>query len=237
MVTNRHRTVDRIAATLDYVARHPRGLTLSALAQMLEAPKSSAQSLINGLVTTGYLVRQGHLYFLGPAPFVLTLLSNPLASRIRHEDLAQLHQEIGQNVLVGIQVGDTLVYIDQAGDGAMMEFLAYHHSRRPLLVSATGKIILANLPSRELQGLLSEFAKVNPSGVDEFVAELPEISRTGVAYNRGGTIPGLYAAATGLFDAQGRFIAGICVNGGLEIADDLEVISKKLVDAVRSWRM
>ncbi len=230
-----HRTVDRIAAIVDLVGHHPRGLTLNELAKQLGAPISSIQALVDGLLATGYLVKQDRYYFLGPAPFVLTLLGNPLASRIKHSDLVKVQEEIGHNVLVGIQVGDTLVYIDQVGNGLMMEFLAYSHNRRPLLVTATGKVIMANLPNRELQGLLSEFEKSNPSGVEQFLAELPAIRQSGLAYNLGYTVPDLYACATALYDKNGHVIAGICVNGGREIAGELEVIGKKLQEAVRSW--
>lgn len=233
MPARHHRTLDRAAAALENVARHPGGLSLAELARTLEVPKSSLQSLVNGLVASGYLVEQGHRYFLGPAPFVLSLMCSPLAARIRHDELVRIHQEVQRNLLVGIQVGDALVYIDQVGDGPMVEYLAYTHHRRPLLTTATGKIILANLPSRDLQTLLTEFSRYNAAIVEEFLVELPSIRTSGLAYNHGTTMPDLYAVATSLRDADGQFIAGICVNGGREIADQLDVIGKELLQAIR----
>lgn len=233
MPARHHRTLDRVAAVLEHVARHPGGMSLADLARTLETPKSSLQSLNNGLVATGYLVEQGHRYFLGPAPFVLSLMCSPLAARIRHDELVRIHQEVQRNLLVGIQVGDALVYIDQVGDGPMMEYLAYTRHRRPLLTTATGKIILANLPSRELQTLLTEFSRHNAALVEEFLIDLPLIRTSGLAYNHGATMPNLYAVATSLRDARGRFVAGICVNGGREVADQLEVIGKELLKAIR----
>lgn len=233
MPARHHRTLDRVAIVLERVARHPGGLSLAELARMLEVPKSSLQSLTNGLLASGYLVEQDHRYFLGPAPFVLSLMCSPLAARIRHDELIRIHNEVGRNLLVGIQVGDALVYIDQVGDGPMVEYLAYTHHRRPLLTTATGKIILANLPARELQMLLTEFSRCHPKTVEDFLIELPSIRNTGLAYNHGTTLPDLYAVATSLRDAKGRFVAGICVNGGPEIADHLEMIGKELVKAIR----
>jgi len=236
MAARHHRTVDRLASILEHVAHQPRGLSLSDLAKMLEAPKTSLHALVNGLVATGYLVEQGRRYFLGPGPFVLTLMVSPLAARrIRHADLVALHAQIGQNILIGIQVGDTLVYIDQAGDGPMMEFLAYSHRRRPLLTTATGKVILAGLPTAEMQGILAEAGRETPAAVERFLEELPAIRRSKLAFNRGNTLPDLFAVATGLYDADGRFVAAICANGGPELANRLEEVGKDLVQAATAW--
>ena len=236
MPAHHHRTVDRVAALLDHVACQPRGAGLSDLARVLGAPKSSIQSLVNGLVASGYLVEQGHKYFLGPAPFVLTLMTSPtVAMAIRHDQVVELHDQLASNVLVGIRVGDTLVYIDQAGDGPMMEFLAYSHRRRPLLTTATGKVILANLPPREMQGILAESRLENEDAVEQFLEELPSIRRTGLAFNLGATIPDLFAVASGLFDGQGHLVAGICVNGGCDLARDLDKVGRDLLRIIRSW--
>lgn len=236
MPTRHHRTVDRLAAVLDHVACQPRGVGLSDLARVLGAPKSSIQSLVNGLAASGYLVEQGHKYFLGPAPFVLTLMTNPAVARgIPHDQLVKLHDQLAFNVLVGIRVGDTLVYIDQAGDGPMMEFLAYSHRRRPLLTTATGKVILASLPPREMQGILAESRPENEDAVERFLEELPSIRQTGLAFNRGATVPDLFAVATGLHDAQGHLVAGICVNGGCDLEGRLDEVGRDLLRIMRSW--
>ena len=96
-----HRTVDRVVAICEAVARDGRGLTLGDLADRLQAPKSSIQELTNGLLATGYLVEEQKKFFLGPAPFVLTLMSNPVAARaIEHDDLIRLSKKMGTTVLI-----------------------------------------------------------------------------------------------------------------------------------------
>ncbi len=236
MALHHHRTIDRIATILEHAARHPRGTRLTEFVSALEASKSSVQTLVSGLVASGYLVEQEHKYFIGPALLVLTLMAGPTVMQgMSHEQVVALHKELGYNVLVGVRVGDTLVYVDQAGEGPIIEFLAYSHRRRPLLTTATGKVILAHLPPGELQGILGEAEQHNPKEVERFLLELPSIQRTALAYNIEATIPGLFAVATILRNRQGRLIGGVCINGDLQMEGNLEDIGARLLCAVRAW--
>lgn len=236
MPSRHHRTVDRIATILEYAARQPRGTRLTEFASALNASKSSVQTLVSGLVASGYLVEQERKYFIGPALLVLTLMAGSTVMQgMSHEQVVALHQELGYNVLVGVRVGDTLVYVDQAGEGPIVEFLAYSHRRRPLLTTATGKVILAHLPPGELQGILVEAERHHPQEVERFLLELPSIQRSGLAYNMEATIPGLFAVATILRNRQGRLIGGVCLNGDLQMEGNIEEIGAKLLGAVGAW--
>jgi DNA-binding IclR family transcriptional regulator len=234
-----HRTVDRVVAICEAVARDGRGLTLGDLADRLQAPKSSIQELTNGLLATGYLVEEQKKFFLGPAPFVLTLMSNPVAARaIEHDDLIRLSKKMGTTVLIAIQVGDTYVHLDQVGESAGPAVLhgVRIRQRRPLLETASGKIILANLAPQELDHALLTAARSGPDAIDRFMAELPEIRRSGVAFNYGATVTDAYAAATGIYDRQGRFVAAVSIIVGPERADELQALGKRLLDEARALK-
>ncbi|MEL5959574.1 helix-turn-helix domain-containing protein [Streptomyces sp. CLV115] len=80
-----HRTVERITRILELVASHPGGYTLTEIATKLDDPKSSIQGFVNGLVDTGYLEELDKRYFLGAAPYMLTLRADRMPARnIRH---------------------------------------------------------------------------------------------------------------------------------------------------------
>lgn len=55
----------RAFALLRLLADTQQGLTLSAIATSLEAPKSSLSSTLKALTDQGFLSRKGTLYFLG----------------------------------------------------------------------------------------------------------------------------------------------------------------------------
>jgi DNA-binding IclR family transcriptional regulator len=224
-----HRTVDRVAAILESVAPVRHGLTLAALAERLGAPKSSIHELVNGLVATGYLVERDHRFGLGPAPFVLSLNGNRIAAQdIDRDLLPAIHAKVGCSVLIGVQVGMSVVYIDQLGDEPALEFAARNHSRRSLYATASGKIILAALPVREMDALLHSATSAEQPEVDRFLAELPEIRATGLAYNPGLTVPRVFSVATALRRPDGELLGAVCAIGREEVREDLPRIGARI---------
>jgi DNA-binding IclR family transcriptional regulator len=171
MPAHHHRTVDRLVAILEYIARSgERPVGLGALAQHLQAPKSSVQALVDGLIAAGYLVEHDHQISLGAGPFVLTLLGNRAASvGFTHHMLEHLHREIGHSIPAG---------------------------RRSLYATASGKIILGELSQREMDAFLLAAPPDEQDDVNTFLRELPGIRATRLAYNLGATVPQAIAVAT-----------------------------------------
>ncbi|GAA4558793.1 helix-turn-helix domain-containing protein [Pseudonocardia xishanensis] len=221
--------MDRVAAILEIVAPIRQGLTLAALAERLQAPKSSIHELVNGLVATGYLVERDHRFGLGPAPFILSLNGNRLATQdIDRDLLPRVHAEVGCSVLIGVQVGMSLVYIDQIGDEPALEFAARNHSRRSLYATASGKAILAAMPVREMDALLHSATSQEQPEVERFLADLPDIRATGLAYNPGLTVPNVYSVATVLRRPDGEIIGAVCAIGRAELQDSLPGIGRRV---------
>jgi DNA-binding IclR family transcriptional regulator len=237
MPARHHRTVDRTVAILERAARSSDGVSLAELATALEAPKSSIQELTNGLIATGYLTDRGGRFLLGPGAFVLSLQTARLPLRqVSHEELERAQSRVGLTLFVGARVGDDQVFVDQAGEDVLMDFVSATHPRRPLLVTATGKVILAYLPSAERNDLLGRLNREQPELVESFLHQLPAIRETRLAYNEGGTLPNRNAVATPLLDPQGNFLAAICAVGGDSLTGHLSDVGQSLLDAIRDWR-
>ena len=102
---------------LETVSLSPRGVTLAELAAALGAAKSSVQELTNGLLARGYLIEEDRRFHLGSGPFVLASRANKLAAvSLDHRFVAELGRVLGCTVLVGVRVGDSLVFTDYAGE-------------------------------------------------------------------------------------------------------------------------
>ena len=151
-----HRTVDRVVQILDTVSLSPRGVTLAELATVLDAAKSSVQELTNGLLARGYLIEEEHRFHLGPGPFILAARANKLAAlSLDHQFVADVAEALDCTVLVGVRVGDAIVFVDHVGEESpSLTFVARAQTRRPLYTSAAGKTLLANLPDDEMYRLL-----------------------------------------------------------------------------------
>ena len=156
-------------------------MTLTELARALDAAKSSVQELTNGLLARGYLVEEDGHFHLGPGPFILAARANKLAAlSVDHRFVVEMSEVLGCTVLVGVRVGDTIVFVDHVGEESPgLTHVARTHARRPLYTSAAGKTLLANLPDAEMYRLLDLAGPQQAGEVRQFLTELPEIRSRG----------------------------------------------------------
>jgi DNA-binding IclR family transcriptional regulator len=222
---------------MELASRATTGVSLAELAAQLEAPKSSIQELTNGLLATGYLVERDRRFLLGPGAFVLSLHTAGLPLRqVKHEELQRAQAHVGVTLFVGVRVGDDQVFVDQAGEDVLVDFVSSTHPRRPLLNTATGKIILAHIAPLERNEFLRRMEHGQPELVTAFLDEFGTIRSTLLAFNRASSVPDRYAVATPLIDPDGTFLAAICAVAGPELAEQLPQIGARLREAVGGWR-
>ena len=229
-----HRTVDRVVEILETVSLRQRGVTLAELATAMGAAKSSVQELTNGLLARGYLIEEDRRFHLGPGPFILAARANKLAAlSLNHEFVVELSKVLGCTVLVGVRVGDSIVFTDFVGEESpSLTFVARTHARRPLYTSAAGKTLLANVPDDEMYRLLDLTGPEQAGAVRQFLAELPEIRSRRLAFNRGITLADACAVATPLLAPDGSLIAAISAAVDVSHADRLDDIGEELKSSV-----
>jgi DNA-binding IclR family transcriptional regulator len=223
-----------VVQILETVSVSPRGLTLAELAATLNAAKTSVQELTNGLLARGYLTEEDHRFHLGPGPFILASRANRLAAlSLDHEFVVELNKVLGCNVLVGVRVGDSIVFTDHVGEESpALTFVARTHARRPLYTSAAGKTLLANVPDEEMYRLLDLAGPDEAGAVAQFLAELPEIRARRLAFNRGATLADAFVVATPLVAPDGGLIAAISAAVDPADADRLDDVGEQLKQAV-----
>jgi DNA-binding IclR family transcriptional regulator len=233
----KHRMIARVASILEMVAREPEGLSLTNIARQAEAPVSSVQGLVNGLVETGYLDRSDKRYFLGPAPYVLNLIAQrPPIQIVRHTDLEELHHETGRTVVLGIMLTGKVIYIDHVTSDPTFAFLAETHAPRPLLRTAVGRVLLANMDRRQ------QFEHLRSGGVDDgalidaFLHESAGIRESDLAQTRGLVGPGYWTVATAVRE-RGRVVAALALSGPpAEMRDRMDELGGLLLQRMRGWK-
>jgi DNA-binding IclR family transcriptional regulator len=230
-----HRTVDRATRILEEVVYNP-GMTFAELARALDAPKSSVYGFIQGLLAKGWLYETNRRFYLGPAVYALTLASGHIrAGSVTHADLEALHGKAKVAVFLGIQAGDHLIYVAEAGSDPVTGFDARTNIRRALLATAGGKALLAARPDAERDSYLRRRRAEEPELVAKFLEDYAEIKRTGIATNlrQGGA---RFALATALRDQTGAAVASLTLVGTTK---DMQPRAKKLSDLllkqVESW--
>lgn len=178
-----HRTVDRVTRILEEVVYNP-GTTFAELVRALGAAKSSVHGFISGLLASGWLYEQQRRFYLGPAVYGLTLASGHIrAGLVTHTDLATLHEATGLAVFLGVQAGDHLIYIAEAGSDQVTGFAARSNIRRSLLATAGGKALLAARADTEREAFLRRRRSEEAELVDSYLDEYPRIKKTRIATN------------------------------------------------------
>ncbi|WP_454754109.1 IclR family transcriptional regulator [Cupriavidus necator] len=230
-----HRTVDRVTQILEEVVYHP-GMTFAELVRALGAAKSSVHGFIQGLLAKGWLYEDKHRFYLGPAVYGLTLASGHIrAGLVTHADLVALHEATKLAVFLGVQAGDHLIYVAEAGSDQAAGFEARSNIRRTLLSTAGGKALLAARPQFERESHLRRRTREETELVDKFLAELDRINKTGIATNMSqtGTRFGL---ATTVRSRSGEAVASITLVGTTtEVEPRLDKLSKLLLKHVNAW--
>lgn len=207
--SHEHRTVSRVTTILEAIARERRGVRLTELAKLLNAPKSSVHGLTKGLVATGYLVEGDGAYTLGPAVGALLAPSRPTLSEAARPAMVELQQQWDETVALCSLVGDSVVYVDLVESSQAIRYSAPLRTRRPLYPTSAGKCFLAHMRQSRLDSYLKNFP---PPARESIRAELAEVRTSGVAYNRGETVPDVTAVASPIIVA-GRPVACLNVAG------------------------
>tara|TARA_R110001583_G_scaffold178099_1_gene333826 strand:- start:533 stop:1312 length:780 start_codon:yes stop_codon:yes gene_type:complete len=229
-----HRTVDRVTRIIEEVVHNP-GMTFAELVQALEAAKSSVHGFIQGLLARGWLYEEKGRFYLGPAVYGLTLASGQIrAGFVTHADLISLHEKTGMAVFLGVQAGDHLIYVAEAGTGPVEDFAARSNIRRKLLITAAGKALLAEKPDSGLATYLRNRSPEEIDSVNNFLDEIDEIKRTRIATNRRGERR--FAIATVVRSLSGEAVAAVTLVGPTqEMEPRADELGKLLIRQVDSW--
>ncbi|MGW6461843.1 IclR family transcriptional regulator [Streptomyces sp. NPDC055078] len=232
-----HRTVDRIAQILDFVARERNGLTLTEIAGRLGAPVSSVQALVNGLAASSFLAEENRRFTLGPTPYVLNLTAGrqPVRS-VHHADLELLHSLTRATVVLGIAVGGQVVYIDHVSTtNSNAAYAAETHIRRPLLRTCTGRVLLAHSDKRDLYAYLSSAPSDEQPFAEGFMNEVDDIREKGLAISLGYMRNELSGIAAPVTEA-GRVVAAVALVGPREQMDkQLDSLGRTLRTQALAW--
>jgi DNA-binding IclR family transcriptional regulator len=232
----RHRTIDRVTQILEEVVYNP-GMTFAELARSLDAPKSSVYGFIQGLLAAGWLFEDGRRFYLGPAVYGLTMASGHIrAGLVTNADLNELHEATGVTVFLGIQAGDNLIYVAEAGSDTLTGYAARTNIRRTLLETAGGKALLAAMPENQRNSYLRRKGSQDRELVEQFLSDADSIVKSRIARNtvRGGVRS---AVATTIVNQAGEVVAEVTLVGpSTDVLAREDELSSTLLKHVDKWR-
>lgn len=195
-------------------------LGITELAETLGMPKSTVHRVLAALEARGY-VKQSSLtgkYRLGIKLWELgSSVVNSLGLReAARPCLEELARRTGETINLTVLDGTDSLYIDEIQSTHPVRAHSYVGIRAPAHSVATGKAMLAHLPSaleRLLEKGLAPFTEHTIVDPLELQRELKEVRERGYAINREEWRPGVSAAAASVWDHTNRVVAAIGVSG------------------------
>jgi len=224
-----HRTVTRTARILEMVSAQPGELRLADISERLGAPRSSVHVLIRGLVSVGYLFEVDGRYSIGYSLGELVRPSEMGLTEMLLPHLEKIRDATGETVTLGVFAGEFVVYTACAQARHSVRYVPELRTRRPLLPTSIGKLLLATWPEDRLR----KYLRTHGSGdVEADLATVAVVRAEGRAFNRGETLSSVTAVARPC-RVDGRQIGGVSVGGPSErVLPRLDEIDRTLSEVI-----
>lgn len=215
--------IEKALDILEYIADRGEFVTIKEIAAQLCIPTATAYRTVNYLLSRNYLRQSGESegeFFLGPQ---IQRLSDVISRTfdiiaIAKPVMRQLASQCGHTVQLGILQEFEVVYIEQVLPTKPVNIIAALRTGIPVNVSASGKILVANLAPEEQRHFL-ENAKLEArthrsiTNAEEFMAELHKVKNQGFAVDYEEYARGIGCLAVPIRNFRGHVVAAVGITG------------------------
>jgi DNA-binding IclR family transcriptional regulator len=210
---NQVQVIARAAAILRSLEDEPIGLSLGQIAQRVGLARSTVQRIVAALQSEKLLMSASPTgrVMLGPAILRLAgSVRSDFVSLVR-PFLVKLSAELRETVDLAVVKKNQLLFIDQVVGSQRLRTVSAVGETFPLYCTANGKAYLATLDDRSVERLIGsnfeERTQKTRTKLDELLADLAQVRKAGIAYDREEHMLGICAAGIALQDPIGNWVA------------------------------
>jgi IclR family transcriptional regulator, KDG regulon repressor len=197
-------SVKKAFRILDTLSNSPRGLGVTDLSKQLKIGKSTVLGITTALEELGVLVRDPvqKKYNVG---YTLLELGRKANAKMEFKEIARrpmenLMAKVGETVFLGVLNGDHVTIVDVVESPNEIKITSPPGTRLPLLVGATGRVLLAQLDREKAQQIVQKMGLkryTSKSVVDpkQFLKEVGKAREKGYAIDREEYVLGVRAVA------------------------------------------
>jgi DNA-binding IclR family transcriptional regulator len=220
--------LERAFALLDTLAAQPEPVALKHISERTGLHPSTAHRILNDLAIGRLVDRpQAGTYRLGMR---LLELGNLVKARLDVREAAigpmrELHRLTHQPVNLSMRQGDEIVYIERTySERSGMQVVRTVGGRAPLHLTSVGKLFLAHDDPQRVRAYatrtgLAGHTRNSITDLSRLDRELAAVRASGLARDDEELELGVRCLAAGIFDDQGKLLAGLSVSAP---ADRLE---------------
>ncbi len=227
------------------LADNPAGMSLKEVSATTAMPASTTHRLLSTLQQEGFVRFDRELmhWSIGVQAFSVgyAFLQDRDLVRVAKARMTALMETSGETANLSILDGANIVYLAQVASRQMMRAMSTPGQRVPLHCTAAGKAIIACLPNKTKEQILSRlhYMPMTPHTLTERASlqqHLAQVLVRGYALDDEEHALGLRCIASPVFDENGAAIAAISISGPLaRMADgDLDAMGGCVLDAARA---
>lgn len=237
-------SVDKALHILDLFIDHDE-LGISEISRMTMMGKSTVARLIFSLAKSNFLKKNEatNKYRLGMKLSYFGTLVNERDELAKHADemMVSLSKKHQLSCHLVVLEGQNIRFIHKINSGQIINMKSRIGGTMPAYCTATGKSIIANLPSEKRNKLVASMSlevwtKNTITEKDELLEELTKIQKQGFSEDNEESELGLCCLAVPIFDFSGHVIASVSLSGQKEaVGNHKKEIIKDL--QATSWEL
>ncbi len=193
--------IARAASIMRALGNNPQGLSLAAIAQVVDLPRSTVQRIINALAVEHLVEARGPSggFRLGPAfGQLITQTQMDIISLVRPH-LTALSEQVQESTCLSSLSGDKVYVMDRIVAERELRVVFPIGIHVPAMATSGGKVLLAELPEDTLRALLPDplpACTAKSLKREALLAQLKDVKASGVATDENEYVEGLcsYAA-------------------------------------------
>ena len=221
--------IERMFALIDVLASREEAISLKEISERTGLHPSTAHRILNDLAIGRFVDRpESGSYRLGMR---LLELGNLVKGRLSVRDAAmhpmrELHRLIQQPVNLSMRQGDEIIYVERAySERSGMQVVRAIGGRAPLHLTSTGKLFLAADDPQRVRAYamrtgLAGHTRNSLTQLPALDRELSNARSSGVARDNEELELGVRCMAAGVYDDQGRLVAGLSISAPADRLDE-----------------
>jgi DNA-binding IclR family transcriptional regulator len=233
--------ISRAAKVLKSLEGQSEGLSLSAIAKVVDLPRSTVQRIVAALITEGFLISAsvGARVRLGPSLVSLGSAAKADIDRVILPHMKELSVDIEETVDLSVQDGNVMIFIDQVvANTQKLRAVSSVGDAFPIYSCANGKAILANMTDAEIdellqKGMLTSLTEHTIKDLDSLYVEIDKIRKNGIAFDKEEHCDGVCALGIAIKDPYGRNIAISIPIPSVRFNRNKKSITEKLIEYKR----
>jgi DNA-binding IclR family transcriptional regulator len=232
------KSAERVLRLLELLTKHPNGLTIKEISEILCFPQSSTSGLVGTLFIEGYLTQDSIKRFkLGPKLIQIgsAAMDSLDISSQGAPYLKKLMEDVQETVFMAMLSDNDLVYLAKIDNNRSIRTTAQPGGQKPLYCTGLGKAFLAFLPEENRKAILNsvqlvQITKNTITDKEELEQQLKMFVEMGYSIDDEENEEGLYCLAAPIFGANHTLQAAISVAGPKQrMVKQKEYIVEKLI--------